>query len=208
MATTDGAFRICGALLVAGESFEAGVACAFGALWLLLCQICFLDEAAAMASAVLVLATAGALVLAELAHEALLAVANRLKLIVHGALTMARAQVLAFVAWAKEITLAAEEARLALASCNAFLGQSAVALASANFDHSSLALTTGARHGAVFAKEPGEASAVSGLGWSVAAPHEQACFEVECGVIIERLFAAACRAFALVALLARKQAVA
>jgi hypothetical protein len=208
VATADGTFSICGTFLVAGESLEAGVASALSALGLLLCQVSFLDEAAAMAGTELILTAAWALILTELAHEALLAVANWLKLVVHSTLTVARAQVLAFVTGAKEIALAAKEAGLALAFRNAFLAERAVALAGAHTDGVALAVAAGAGHCAVFAQEARVASAIGSLVRAVAAAHEQARFEVEGGIIVEGPLAAAVGALTLLPILARKQAVA
>jgi len=101
MATTDCASAIFRAFLLTAEALEACITRTLGTLWLLLCQVCLLHKTASVACAeVSLLSTPRALKFTDVAHEPLVAVADRLKLVIHSALAMARAQVLILVAWA------------------------------------------------------------------------------------------------------------
>lgn len=123
MTTTDSVLAILGALLVTGEALEASLAGAFSALWTLLSKVLLTDKAASIAGAEVtrVLVTARALVLTDIAEEALIAVADWLELVVDCALATARAQILVAVAWAEQVALASQEAWHALALGNTLI---------------------------------------------------------------------------------------
>merc|ERR1719198_788840 len=107
-----------------------------------------------------VLVPAWALELAEVAHEALVAVAHRLELVVDGALPSARAKVFVAVPGAQQVALAAKESRHALALGSAFVANRTVTLAGAHGERVALALAAWASEGTLVAKEARVASAI------------------------------------------------
>lgn len=131
MAAADGPFGITRAFFFAGEALEARTASALSTLRLLHSRVCVFDEACTVPRAVCAggFAAAWALELASIAHESSVAVAHRLKLVVHCTLAVTRAKVLILVARAQEVALPAEETRLAFAFGGAIISHRAVTLA-------------------------------------------------------------------------------
>jgi hypothetical protein len=93
VSTTDGTIRILGALLVAREALETGLAGAFGALGTLLSEILITDVAASLTGAEVttVAVSPRAFILADIAEKSLVAFAYGLELVVHSAFATARA---------------------------------------------------------------------------------------------------------------------
>lgn len=191
VATTDGSISVLGALLVTCEALEASLACALSTLGTLLSQILLTDVAAALTRAEVSrrLVASRALVLADVAEESFVAIAYWLKLVVHSALTMSRAQVLVLVTRAKEVALATKEARHTVAGRGAILTNCAVTLARADRQCAALALTTRAFERTLVTKEARVACALVRLLWSSAAAHERAGFQEEGGVSVELFLA-------------------